>query len=99
MENRPSRSEVSSPTVPLRWAMRPLASALGEKASCSAACTTRTRVASPTSLRPFSALEAVDTDTPASRATSLRVALRDAVADHSRCHPQPTVADLVCEPL
>jgi hypothetical protein len=74
IEKRPSRSEVSSPTVPVRWVTRPWASVLGENASWVAACRTRARVEARTWGCPLRAFDAVATDTPASRATSRRVA-------------------------
>lgn len=80
MENRPSRSLVMSPTVPVRPAKSPCASVFGEKWSCSAARWTRWRVSSRTCSRPLSAFEAVAIETPASAAMSLRVAGRCGVA-------------------
>lgn len=79
MLKRPSRSPVSSPTVRVGPACRLRATGLGRKDNCSAASMTRCRVSSRTWLRPLSALEAVAGETPASRATSLRVAGRPAV--------------------
>ena len=73
---RPSRSLVSSPTVPVRPASSPRAIAFGVNDSASAASVTRARVAGATSPRPLSALDAVAIDTPARRATSLSVVVR-----------------------
>ncbi len=71
--NRPWRSLVSRPTVPVRPPSRPCARVFGTKDSCSAASTTRARVRAATSLRPLRAFDAVATETPASLATSVRV--------------------------
>ena len=76
MTNRPSRSLVSRPTVPVRPASSPRASGFGLNESRSAASTTRCRVVSLTWSRPLSAFEAVATETPARRATSERVTAR-----------------------
>src|SRR5690606_22423839 len=71
--NRPSRSLVRRPTVPVRPASSPLAIALGVNDISSAIERTRARVDSATSPRPFNAFEAVEMDTPARAATSLSV--------------------------
>jgi hypothetical protein len=81
MLNRPSRSLVSSPTVPVRPASSPRASVFGENDSCSAASSTRWRVSVRTWSRPLSALDAVATDTPASFATSASVVGRARVGE------------------
>jgi hypothetical protein len=60
--------------VPVRPATRLWACWFGEKESSAAASTTRWRVAAATWSRPLSAFEAVAIETPASSATSLRVA-------------------------
>ena len=70
IENRPSRSCVTSPTVPERPDSRLRARPLGENESCSAAASTLVRVSARTCARPFRALDAVAIDTPARRATS-----------------------------
>ncbi len=79
MPNRPTLSEVSSPTVRVCPDSSPLARAFGWKESSAAAASTRSRVAARTSWRPLSALEAVAIDTPASEATSLMVARLTAI--------------------
>ncbi|MNW53026.1 hypothetical protein D3C74_305670 [compost metagenome] len=76
MTKRPSRSLVSRPTVPVRPASSPRASALGWNDKRSAASMTRVLVSALTWSRPLSALEAVATETPASRATSVSVTER-----------------------
>ena len=73
MTNRPSRSLVSSPTVPVRPTSRLRASWFGVNPTWSAASCTRFRVDADTSPRPLIALDAVDSETPAILATSLRV--------------------------
>ncbi len=67
---------MSSPTVPVWPASIAWASVFGVNEIRSAASTTRRRVSGCTWSRPLSALEAVATETPASWATSRRVALR-----------------------
>src|ERR1039458_2609206 len=73
IEKRPKLSVVISPTVKLRPASRLRASALGSKPRSSATRNTRERVSALSLPRPFSALDAVPTDTPARSATSVIV--------------------------
>ena len=67
---------MSRPTVPVRPATNPRAIAFGVKDSSSAARSTRRRVASATSSRPLSALDAVAIETWARLATSPSVTAR-----------------------
>ena len=64
---------MSRPTVPVRPARRLRASWFGVNEICSAASSTRRRVAGATSSRPLIAFDAVAIETPASFATSLSV--------------------------
>ena len=86
MAKRPPSSSVSSPIVRVRPEISPRASALGWNDSFSAAASTRSRVAGATSSRPLSAFDAVATDTPASRATSV------SVTEPDRCLVTPNLS-------
>jgi hypothetical protein len=77
MENRPLSSSVSSPTARVPPEPKLCASAFGWNDNSLAARRTRCRVAAATSSRALSALDAVDTDTPARRATSASVTACD----------------------
>ena len=72
-----SGSRSSTPMMLLRPLAKLLATRLGEYDRSRAARSTRLRVASEMRSRPFMALDAVVSDTPARRATSVSVAGRD----------------------
>jgi hypothetical protein len=76
MLNRPKLSVVISPTVYVRPASSPRASTFGANPSSRAACATRSLVSVRSFPCPFSALDAVPIETPASAATSRIVTRR-----------------------
>ena len=80
MLNRPKLSVVISPTVYVRPASSPRASTFGANPSSRAACATRSLVSARSFPWPFSALDAVPIDTPASAATSRIVTRRGAAS-------------------
>jgi hypothetical protein len=73
VEKVPDARRVSTPTVRLRPVAKLCANAFGWKSSRSAARITRCRVSSEIRPVPFNTRDTVDTDTPATAATSLIV--------------------------